>query len=128
MDAWEEVRVALHVPTSSGDIRSPYELHAQSMGVLGVPCERCRASHSPLLPRHRFLLASPPTAAAPDAPSGTWRIEAVVFEALLHQLGVAPHLRVPQPKAGKLPPGAAELDCAALWTHADLSKQVCGHA
>jgi len=134
VDAWEEVRVALHVPTFSGDISSPCELHAQSMGVLGVTCERCsslagcRPDQSQC---NRFLLASPPTAAAAsaasDPPSATWRIEAVVFEALLHQLGVAPHLHLPQQTARKLPPGA-DFECTSRWTHADVSNQVRGHA
>jgi hypothetical protein len=57
VDAWEEVQVALHVPTFAGDIRSPCELHAQSLGVLGVPCEQC--VHRPRS-FNRFLLAAPP--------------------------------------------------------------------
>lgn len=45
------------------------------------------------------------------------------FEAFLHQLGVAPHLAIPEQTAKKLPPGAA-LQCAAQWKHAASSSQV----
>lgn len=141
MDAWEELQVALHVPLHVPTFtvscahmyrftRSPCEMHAQSMGVLGVQCQRCRSTqdHRSRSQSNRFLLASPPTAATSDAPSSTWRIEAVVFEALLHQLGVAPHLHVPKQTGRKLLSGAAELKCEALWMHADQSKQVHGRA